>query len=361
MVNMKKLNELLAKKQIKGDVGIEIECEGDNLQLINTDFWGSEDDGSLRGKFPNTRAEYVLKKPIVLEKVKDALVELNDKLKDSKLSFSYRTSVHVHVNVLGLTEDQLFTMIYTYFLLEDVLFNYCGNGRKANRFCLRLQDSDELSMLTLEMIHRGPVQTLLALDETSIRYSAINFAALTKYGSIEFRGMRGTADVETITTWASALVSIRNFACHVDNCLNVHDLFVEMGPEKFVEHVLKDLTKSFKYSKMEKDLYKNFSLAIDIPYTFKYTKEHKKEAPKPVEAKAPLKFDWVAVGDVINHQAPVLKPPKPDAAFLEPNEFYSLFQNEWWILNERDIKPAIRARDRIDQFEAEVQADEIDL
>lgn len=51
---MLKLHELFDKRLIEGDVGIEIECEGAGFRMIDTDTWTCEDDGSLRGKFPES-------------------------------------------------------------------------------------------------------------------------------------------------------------------------------------------------------------------------------------------------------------------------------------------------------------------
>ncbi len=47
---MKKVFQLLNKaKAIPGDVGIEIECEGRNLGIVDSKYWSTEQDGSLRG------------------------------------------------------------------------------------------------------------------------------------------------------------------------------------------------------------------------------------------------------------------------------------------------------------------------
>lgn len=295
---MKKLHELLGKDNVAGDVGIEIEVEGAGLREVNNVYWHSEDDASLRGRYPDSRCEYVLQQPIKLGSVVAAMKNINDILVDSKPVFSHRTSVHVHVNVLDLTEDQLFSFIYTYMLIEEALFNYCGNVRKCNRFCLRLQDADVIA-ITLSNIFKKGVEYLMALPQDTIRYSAMNLAAVAKYGSVEFRGMQGTLDSNTINTWTTALISVRNFACHQKDVLDVHDLYVRMGAEKFLEHVLGDLSSVFKYPKMVKDIQRSYSLSIDLPYAYKEYKERpvKEPAPKKNEIKG-VKFDRIIVDDV---------------------------------------------------------------
>jgi hypothetical protein len=265
---MKKVREYLNKKSLKGDVGIEIECEGKGFVQVDTEVWRSEDDGSLRGRYPDSRVEYVLNKPIPITTVRAAVLELNELIKDAKPNFSFRTSVHVHVNVLELTEEQLFSFIYTYLLLEEPLFYYCGNTRKCNRFCLRLQDTDSLAQYLYEIFSKG-IEKAFLYNENHVRYGAINIAALKKYGSLEFRGMRGTLDVETLDIWTNALISIRNSACNHKNCLTIHDEFVKKGPEGFLDYVLGNLSENFKYKSLVKDMQRSYSLSIDLPYTFK--------------------------------------------------------------------------------------------
>lgn len=317
---MKKLHELLGKPNVAGDVGIEIEVEGAGLREVNNAYWHSEDDASLRGRYPDSRCEYVLQAPIKLGSVINAMKNINDILVDSKPVFSHRTSVHVHVNVLDLTEDQLFSFIYTYMLIEESLFNYCGNVRKCNRFCLRLQDADVIA-ITLSNVFKKGVEYLMGIPQDTIRYSAMNLAALVKYGSVEFRGMQGTLDSNTINTWATALISVRNFACHQKDVLDVHDLYVRIGAEKFLEHVLGDLSSVFKYPKMVKDIQRSYSLSIDLPYAYKEYKERpvKELAPKKNEIK-----EMKGVMDNLFAQVVINDPPeaprirKPAIQKLQP-------------------------------------------
>lgn len=282
---MKKLHELLAKKPLKGDVGIEIECEGHGFREVHSELWRCEDDGSLRGRFPNTRIEYILEKPIPVDTVKHAVTELVEMTKGAVPDFSFRTSVHVHVNVLDLTSDQIISLIYTYLLLEEAMINYCGSVRKCNRFCLRLQDADEISKNLIPVFKKG-VKQVLNLDQELIRYSSLNLAAIKKYGSVEFRGMRGTMDVNTIDVWCNALVSIRNFACHFENVLAIHDAYIEKGAEGFLSFVLGDLATHFKYKNLVKDMQRSYSLSIDLPYAFNNKIEEKEEEEEgPIEYK----------------------------------------------------------------------------
>ena len=78
-----------------GDFGIEIEVEGQDLPNHRTKFWDTVEDGSLRNGL-----EYVINGAISHKDVVPALEELQKAFDDeeSELSFSFRTSVHVHMN-----------------------------------------------------------------------------------------------------------------------------------------------------------------------------------------------------------------------------------------------------------------------
>mgnify|MGYP000160792511 CR=1 FL=1 len=279
---MKKLYEVLSKKQLKGDIGLEIECEGKGFKELKTAVWTSHDDGSLRGAYPDSRVEYVINGPVPLDTLSSALEELKVLTKGCVPNFSFRTSVHTHVNVLDLDENQIMNFIYAYLLIEEPLINYCGNSRKCNRFCLRLQDADFMLHYMKRLFSKG-LDEVYEFDGEDMRYAAINLAAMNKYGSIEFRSMRGTFDFEVIKIWCTALVSLRNYACHKKTCIDVYEEFVEMGPEKFLQHVLGDIACHFMYKNLVKDCQRSFSLSMELPWTFKLSKE------KEVVPKAPVK------------------------------------------------------------------------
>lgn len=266
---MKKIWQLLGLPSLKkGNVGIEIECEGTNLQVVQTDFWDTTHDGSLRGRFPDESSEFVLKGPIAVAKVKSALEALAAAQAKAKLNFSFRTSVHVHINVQDLTHIQLVNLVYTYLLIEEPLINFCGKERKGNRFCLRLQDAEGLLEYVAFLI-QNDVKDLRVVNENQLRYAALNLGALTKYGSVEFRSMRGTLDVSTISTWVSALIQLRNYACAAVSPKEIYEEFCNIGCVAFLNKVLGDYAKPFHYPKMEKDLHRSFSLSIDIPFLYK--------------------------------------------------------------------------------------------
>ncbi len=281
---MKKIWELLKLKQVEGSVGIEIETEGRNLVPIDTALWRTEDDGSLRGHFPDQRAEYVLRKPININKVEDALDELINEQKDAKLNFSFRCSVHVHINVSNLTYHQFLAFLYLTILLEEPLMNMCGEERKANRFCLRIADAEAYIPYLSGLFTHGP-EFFKRFDASNVRYSAINIASVKKYGSLEFRGMRGTMDKEVIVPWVQTLYRLREYAKKLGDPLAVQEMYTKLSNYEFAKRCLGVNHKHFHAEQCEDGMNRSYSLSIDLPYAYKAYEE------KPEEPKVEKKVD----------------------------------------------------------------------
>lgn len=311
---MKKLYEIIGQKLIKGDVGVEIEVEGKRLPDHVDGRWNATVDGSLRGD----NREYVLNGPIPVDNVHDAVSCLAVNLEANKAApnFSFRTSVHVHVNVQELTYPQYLSMVYTYFLLEEPLMTYCGKERKGNRFCLRMQDAEGM-VETIGNLFRAKnhQDAFFGIPANQIRYSAINLEATSKYGSLEFRGMRGNMDADVISTWAKILVSIREFAKTMESPMDVYNLYAELEPQGFMEHVLKDDARALYYPKLVKDVQRSFSLSLDLP--FAYADSLKKVVEEKINKAK--KFDF---GMGVNPVMEMAIPAAPRrAARIEPNPY----------------------------------------
>ena len=215
-----------------GDLGIEIEIEGENLPHL-TKYWRTERDGSLRGE----SAEYVLSKPLTRLGARNALKYLDKKYIDSDtvVHDSVRAGVHVHVNVQDISVVELFSFITSYVILEDLLVNYCGEYREGNLFCLRIRDADYL-MYCLEQAAKD--KNYNALHTDALRYASMNVKSLHQYGSLEFRAMRGTRDLGVIDNWANILLNLRNVAKEFQSPKDIIKFYEEHGAESFLERFL---------------------------------------------------------------------------------------------------------------------------
>lgn len=307
MEAMGKIVDLFGLADVKGRFGLEIECEGNNLPLLKGHPWISTDDGSLRGVFPHSRNEYILNKPLDLPEAVEAIAFLNKQFEEhkSELNFSFRTSVHVHANMQQLDEVQVLNVIYLYMLMEPSLVEYCGEGRKANRFCLRLQDADGLYDLLSQIFVRG-LRYVKEYREDAIRYSSLNLAPLYKYGSVEFRAMRGTSDPAVLVPWLNVLNCIIEKATQPRTTpVSIRKEFVDKGVEKFlVDIVGEELFKQVFNKDFEHDVNLAHSLTLDLPFLFQQSPYIKAKEVKPKAPKQKI------LGDLLIHDDVVMPAPE---------------------------------------------------
>ena len=110
-------------EDVEGEVGIEIEVEGQDLPHVVSRYWRTERDGSLKAA---EAFEYVLKRPVPRADVKKVLTSLEKKWKSNNaiINDSFRAGVHVHINVRDLTTTQMVTFATLYYIFEETLLNY---------------------------------------------------------------------------------------------------------------------------------------------------------------------------------------------------------------------------------------------
>lgn len=242
---VKNLLRLHPRLLTSGEVGVEIEVEGNSLPRDLGAYWRVEEDGSLRGE----SAEYVLKKPLKISEVGKAIKFLVDSLNenDSEVYSSVRAGVHVHINVQDLNEVELSNFITAYMILEHALVGWCGKHREGNLFCLRVEDAEFL----LEKIRAVFLRLDCRLfEDDNIRYSSLNLKALAQYGSLEFRSMRTPTDFSLILDWVEVLHTIKKQSIKYKSPIDLVYASIED-----TEGVLKDLLKDF-YGTFITDSYK---------------------------------------------------------------------------------------------------------
>ena len=268
------------KSATKGSVGIEVEVEGNRfpkppgkesthkaMPMEGWNFWHYVKDGSLRGK---DNAEYVLGKPIEFEEVPDALAELISKLKEygSKLDDSNRTSVHVHLNVQHFHMNRLTSFIALYLCFEEILTEWCGDHRVGNLFCLRGKDAPG-ALTKIRQFIQSDGQTELP---DNLHYAGLNTNALTKFGSLEIRSMRGPTDLSLIQSWINILERIYKLSAEYSDPRDIPAQFSQQGPMSFFETVLGDQGSvlragiDFDDEHIRDSMYEGIRLAQDLCY-----------------------------------------------------------------------------------------------
>lgn len=279
------IGALLRRKVTKGEIGIEIEVEGNKFpkhayngkSAVHPEFipaiWGYHHDGSLRGQ---DNAEYVLKKPIKFSEVPKAisdLWEMFDKY-GTVLEESNRTSVHVHLNVQEFHLNRLCAFMALYFSVEEILTAWCGEHRIGNLFCLRAKDAPAI-VSSLKKFFQSDGQYEI---RDGMHYAGLNAQALFKFGSVELRSLRGVSDPQIILDWVSVLQRIYEMSKEYPDPRAIMDNFSGSGGLTYLEMVLGDKygvirnNIEFTNQQVTESMYEGIRLAQDLCYCRDWSK-----------------------------------------------------------------------------------------
>lgn len=258
---------LLNKKEKVGDIGLEIEVEGKRLPKDPPSPWVYKQDGSLRGA---ENAEYILSAPIHFKDVDDAV----DKLwalfveKNSVLDDSNRTSVHVHLNVLSFYMNRLAALMGLWFTFEDLLSHWCGEHRVGNLFALRGKDAPMVVRRCAEFVKGEHHQ----FSEGN-HYAAMSPYAINKFGSLEFRLLRGVTDPDVLKTWVNLLKTLYDISDNYKDPSEICNEFSYNGPMDFFRSVFGSETAlsiqdtiGWTDEQVRDSLYEGIRFAQDICY-----------------------------------------------------------------------------------------------
>lgn len=270
----KTFKQFLGKRQkaVEGEIGLEIETEGRNLFSAPIQYWSAVPDGSLRSVEGHQPIEYVLRQPLARKDVRPALEYLTYQLRKAKseLVMSHRTSVHVHINIQKMNMLDLMKFISLYYLVEDMLLEWSGPDRKGNLFCLRAQDATFQIEQMAKALKGGEFSHVV---NNEYRYAAMNLAALSAHGSLEFRSMKGNVDIETIENWVSILLALKDAATtDFKSPETIGRMYQSLGAKNFLVKVFdgrvppKVLRTLLSYEGLDDMIHKGFVTCKDIIY-----------------------------------------------------------------------------------------------
>lgn len=184
-------------------VGIEVEVE--NVMAIDPNIglmlWQMKEDGSLR----NNGREFVTPGAIPCSLVEPALKLLFNGL-NPDIDFSNRTSIHVHVDVRQLTLQQIVALLLTYLTVENLLFKFVGNSRRTNIFCTPISETG-----IIEGVSADPKKFIHSIQNTWMKYTGLNLLPIANFGSVEFRHMPGTNNVNKLLAWVDMITRLKQF------------------------------------------------------------------------------------------------------------------------------------------------------
>ncbi len=232
--------------------GIEVECEGveEGLTEPNPEYWQGKEDDSLRGN----GYEFITWQGMRISHCGYALENLMAVANERGWKVSDRTSIHVHLNALNLTMDQLNGLIILYTVCEQALFNYAAAHRAHNIFCVPFES---------HLFGRN-YESMEQLIHESHKYSSLNLKSVYTHGTVEFRHMETAYEVEPVWNWVmllgllhryatiTPLAQIRDQVCKL-KIMSEYDTFLKRifhGYAKFLRYNPIDLDSAVSDSKL---------------------------------------------------------------------------------------------------------------
>jgi hypothetical protein len=105
----------------------------------------------------------------------------------------------------------------------------------------------------------------------------MNVKALGTYGSLEFRAMRGTRDLDLIYKWAEVLLNLREVAKTYASPDKIIEGFSYGGAKEFLINALGDNSKLFLCDNLEDMLIDGMRRAQDVAYCVDWADYHEVE------------------------------------------------------------------------------------
>lgn len=234
-------------------VGIEVEVEHPHRSPFDIPGpnppWIITEDGSLRNG-----AEFV---STPIEDYVAPLEYLGRYLSDQGYVVNERCSVHVHLNILDMTEREVLNFILLYTAFERLLNRISGN-RDTNTYCLSIyQSMEDYRDLVNKMkediysgscfnnfIHNSPESRT---RRSPRRYACLSLVRAREIGTIEVRSHEGTLDMMRVSRWVTYLMCLKKAALEMTpefllECLD--DTPSEIFSQVFREH-LEDFTADY--------------------------------------------------------------------------------------------------------------------
>lgn len=239
-------------------LGLEFEFEDvlmglDAVPVELQPYWAMHPEPSLK----RHGMEFVFAQPMFGKDVMDALECLLEAARNYKWACTKRTGFHVHMDVRNLEHPQLVGFNLIYAIIEPVLFRWIGDRREDSIFCIPWYKA------WAEVQHIGRLLSLLNKQsdqtkgqaENCARYAGLNLQALAKYGSVEFRHMKTTLDINRLMAWINMILSIKQAALLMPTSDGaILEMAERDGGRRFVGRVFGELAPLLDYPNMDDDV-----------------------------------------------------------------------------------------------------------
>lgn len=232
-----------AEELLFNDLGIGIEIEAENAGTTfhnkfahNEEagaYWQLKPDHSLR----NNGIEFCSRILFGVD-IPRALNSIHPYLET--LTLNWRTGIHIHTDIRDRTVNDLIRIFELYSILEPIIFAWEGNQRDLNNFCVPWRSCNTPLMVFSEAVNkiregemsRDYQRHYLNNLQGIGKYSALNIIPLTSFGSLEFRHMQATDNINKILTFVNICSSIVRNGPELD--LPAGELLSRVGEEEFI-------------------------------------------------------------------------------------------------------------------------------
>lgn len=224
--------------------------------------WRAESDGSLR----NNGIEFILREPLAGSDLQRAVQAFDAYYQQSGMEINERTSTHVHIDVRNMSVEQYRNFIFTYLLLEDVLFGLCHAARIGNPYCSPLSHSENMRSTFISMLDGHLSGDMFG---ESLRYGAISLNASRTLGSLEFRMRETVGSSAELVPWINIIMDMRNFAA--GQCSPDYMGFLRRAHQRSalqaLQYILSDASARYIAENVE-DLDERFATGVDVATIF---------------------------------------------------------------------------------------------
>ncbi len=311
----------------QGDLfGVELECEGRNVDFDGTyaeylNGWAPHNDGSLRNNHGSS-CEWVFNGPAQLKPAIERVERLFKyfEARKAKLVTSNRTSTHVHYNMGDKNVYQLVNVFILFTILENLFDRYCGEDRCGNLFCLSSRHAEEQVGWMMKSCFKD--FNLKQYGEQN-RYCSLNLASIHKFGTVEFRGMRGLDNKEDVIAWLGMLDEFCSYACYtMANPVKVIEDISLKSPRGFLKEIfsadaVEKLTRGMDEIELNASIYEGLRLVQMLCY--KIGTEFDRVHLRGRDFWASLKEDQEPVLDIEEIAAPApLRGPRGNVEGADP-------------------------------------------
>jgi hypothetical protein len=207
-----------------------VPCEAEDYNHNRTGHWKIVGDGSIRGEYPFELVSPPMHGEAALSEIRKVCAVLNA----LRVRVNRSTGLHVHHDAADLDLATLKAVATMWWKFEDVIQFFLPPSRRNNSYCApafpRAGVCGYLWTPGAD-VAQGWAQAMSLINrredfntfQRGGRYAAVNFNALFRHGTIEFRAHSGTTDASKIIAWVALtqwfITRSKRFGCRASTRL----------------------------------------------------------------------------------------------------------------------------------------------